>query len=114
MPARRRLRKVALWICIAIPALAVMYLGAYYRMVTSVATITISASNNVMMAQRQPRYFLPWPVPVQYNNSQLQPGIEQVFAPAHRMDQWLRPDVWASREVAIRLQADGTGNIVAE
>jgi len=114
MTAHKRLRKLALWIGIAIPVLAALYLGAYYRMLTTVSIVTLSTDNTSMIdyspiVQRQPRYNLPWPIPSQYNVAELQPGLQHVFAPAHRMDEWLRPDVWASQEVDLQVQANGSG-----
>lgn len=109
MTTRRRLKRIAFWTAIAIPVLAAMYLGAYYRMLTIVVLVRLSAPNNTPIAQRQPRYNLPWPIPAQYNHSELQPGLQHAFAPAHRVDEWLRPDVWASQKVELQLQANGSG-----
>jgi hypothetical protein len=109
MTARPRLKRLALWTAIAIPLLAAFYLGAYCRMLTTITVVSISMPQNTPMVQRQPRYNLPWPIPAQYNHSELQPGLQHAFAPAHRMDQWLRPDVWASQKVDLKVQANGSG-----
>lgn len=114
MTTRQRLRKIGFWTAVAIPVLAAMYVGAYYRMVTSVSIITVAGANPVPILQTQPRYYFPWPIPDQYNQSELQPKIETVFAPAHQMDRWLRPGVWIRKEAVIQVRADGTGVLVSE
>ena len=106
MSARPRLKRLALRTAIAIPVLAAVYLGAYYRMLTTITVVHFFMPPTV---QRQPRYNLPWPIPSQYNVAELQPGLQQAFAPAHRMDKWLRPDVWSSQKVDLQVQANGTG-----
>ena len=112
MTARPKLKRLALWTAIAIPLLAAVYLGAYYRMLTTVSIVTLSLTNYTPIVQRQPRYNLPWPIPSQYNVAELQPGLQQAFAPAHRMDKWLRPDVWSSQKVDLQVQANGTGGLM--
>lgn len=93
MPARRRLRKLAIWTCIAIPVLAAMYLGAYYRMVTPLHGMSKSADDRFYLRVKT-LYTLPWPLPASWNRSPLQQKLRTIFAPAHRLDRSIRPNVW--------------------
>jgi hypothetical protein len=93
MPAGRRLRKIALWTCVAIPVLALMYMGAYYRMVTPVNGLFIGSNDRFYMRVNT-HYMLPWPLPTHWNHAPLQQKLHLFFAPAHCLDRALRAEVW--------------------
>jgi len=110
MPARQTVRKIAIWTCLAIPVLAGMYFGAYHRMVAQMRVITISGPNPAPMLKVQPTYFLPWPIPSQYNQPAVQSTLAMAFAPAHELDQWLRPTLWTETAVSIQVNSTAGGN----
>jgi hypothetical protein len=107
--ARQRLKKFAFWTCIAIPVLVAMYFGAYYRMVTPVRLISVSGTSPVPVLHSEPRYYLPWPVPVHYSHSQLQPQLVTAFTPAHQFDRWVRPQLWIEQKVSIQMSSTPGG-----
>jgi hypothetical protein len=93
MTARKRLHKLALWTGIAIPVLAAVYLGAYYRMVSPLNGLDRKSGNRFYL-QVSPYYSFPWPLPARLNHPPLERQLLTFFAPAHRLDRALRPDIW--------------------
>jgi hypothetical protein len=96
MTVRKRLHRITLWSCAAIPVLFVMYFGLYMRIVAPLRTLHFGADGDgsAFRVVTTPRYSAPWPVPAQYNQPWLQAKLQNVFVPAHALDRRLRPDMW--------------------
>jgi hypothetical protein len=94
---KQRLRKAAIVAGIALLLLAMMNIGAYYRVVSrAYYVVIVTDSNGAQMVQRKagPVYLLPWPIPSHFNQPWLLQKLQAWFEPVHQLDRRLRSDVW--------------------
>jgi hypothetical protein len=96
MLAARRLRKPATWAGILCLLLALLYCGAYFRIVSRIYVVEVLEEETGKTIRRLaiPRYTLPWPVPTHFNNGWAHERLDTLFAPMYRFDRRLRPDLW--------------------
>jgi hypothetical protein len=82
-----------------------MHFDADYRMVTPLHGLFKSRDDRFYLRVNT-LYTLPWPLPAHWDHALLQQKLQTVFAPAHRLDRSLRPDVWIDN----RFEGVGTRN----
>lgn len=104
MLAARRLRKPAIWAGILFLLLALLYCGAYFRIVNRIYVAESFVGENGRTIQRlsRPRYTLPWPVPAHFNNGWVHERLDTLFTPMYRFDRRLRPDFWNDTVVFVQ------------
>jgi hypothetical protein len=93
----RNLRKPVIWTGVATLLLVTMYVGAYFRIVRPVnAAYALENERGATQVQIKvsPLYSLPWPIPAHFNQPWLMWRLDAWFAPVHRLDRRLRPNVW--------------------
>ena len=112
MPARRMLRKMAIWSGIAVLLLAALYTSTYFRVCSpvNVAESVIDEHGEVhVYVKVEPLYSVPWPAASTFNQPWTRGKLRAWFDPAHQLDRRLRSDVWKKVQ-AVSTVADNKRN----
>lgn len=111
MLTRWTCRKIVGWSGFVLLLLLAAYWSSYYRMVQVIQTTTLreTADGRIVERRVRPYYRLPWPFSTNVSHPQLRPKVETLFRPANAFDRWVRPEMWASKEVEL-VQSDASAN----